>query len=516
MADRRRVSSASSTASSSNATDSEDNTVSTSSATTPTTSEEEHTEQSQPPKKRRAKRRGATASTSTVSTTIIKSKAKTKTKTKTKTKRKPRQQRQKKAIQQLGDFIEKLKQRRYANPEDEEYFRGLQPQDRKRIKRTEDALYDTDIEKTPLRFRILHSNIHDTLKLVCLKKLDQLDNMQSYSDEYFKLLQWVQRVAKLPIGKYKELPISQQNNVEDISNFLTNIRTRLDKNVYGHKHVKEHIVRLLAKWIANKEAKGLVIGLEGSPGTGKTSICLEICEALGLPSGFISLGGLSCAEYLVGFNFTYEGSRFGRIAEVLMYADYTNPVLFFDEVDKISQTSRGDEIVNTLIHVTDVTQNHDFRDKYFSEVPIDLSRCIIIFSYNNAELVNPILKDRMVTIKASGYTQTDKIAICKKHMIPKILQEYGFKDNEIQFNDDVIRSIISLTEDEHGVRNLKRSLEDIVSQLNVVRLLQTPIFEKDEKDKEPIKFPLSVTDKIVRHFVARKEKSNAEMAMMYI
>lgn len=506
MADKRRVSSASSTASSSNERDSEDKTTSTSSESSTTTSEEEHTEQSQPPKRRRVKRRGATASTSTISTTIIKSKTK-------KQARQPRQQRQKKAIQQLGDFIEKLKQRRYANPEDEEYFRGLQSQDRKRIKRTEDALYDADIEKTPLRFRILNSNIHDTLKLVCLKKLDQLDNMQSYSDEYFKLLQWVQRVAKLPIGKYKELPISRQNNVEDISNFLTNIRTRLDKNVYGHKHVKEHIVRLLAKWIANKEAKGLVIGLEGSPGTGKTSICLEICEALGLPSGFISLGGLSCAEYLVGFNFTYEGSRFGRIAEVLMYADYTNPVLFFDEVDKISQTSRGDEIVNTLIHVTDVTQNHDFRDKYFSEVPIDLSRCIIIFSYNNAELVNPILKDRMVTIKAAGYTQADKIAICKNHMIPKILQEYGFKDHEIKFNDDVIRSIISLTDDEHGVRNLKRSLEDIVSQLNVVRLLQTPIFEKD---KEPINFPLSVTDKIVRHFVTRKEKSNAEMAMMYI
>lgn len=512
MVDKRRVSSASSSATSSStsdssASDSEDTTSKTTS-TTSTTSDEEHTEQSQSPsvKRRRTTRRGAkTASTSTVTTTVIKSK----------TKRKPRQtqRRQKEAFRKLGDFIEKLKQRRYANPEDEEYFRGLQSKDRKRIKRTEDALYETDIEKTPLRFRILNSNIHDTLKLVCLKKLDQLDNMQSYSDEYFKLLQWVQHVAKLPIGKYKELPISQQNNVGDISNFLSNIRTRLDKNVYGHTHVKEHIVRLLAKWIANKEAKGLVIGLEGSPGTGKTSICLEICQALGLPSGFISLGGLSCAEYLVGFNFTYEGSRFGRIAEVLMYADYTNPVLFFDEVDKISQTSRGDEIVNTLIHITDVTQNHDFRDKYFSEVPIDLSRCIIIFSYNNAELVNPILKDRMVTIKAAGYTQTDKIAICKNHMIPKILQEYGFKDDEIQFNDDVIRSIISLTDDEHGVRNLKRSLEDIVSQLNVVRLLQTPIFKNDP---EPIKFPLSVTEKIVRHFVARREKTNADMSMMYI
>jgi ATP-dependent Lon protease len=335
--------------------------------------------------------------------------------------------------------------------------------------------------------------------------------MSSYSDEYFKLLQWVESVATLPINKFKSLPISSHDSVEDISSFLSKTRNNLDENVYGHKDTKEHIIRLLAKWISNKDAKGLVIGLEGSMGTGKTSLCLEVCNALGLPSGFVSLGGLSSSEYLVGHSYTYEGSRWGKIAEVLMHAEYSNPVIFFDELDKVSSSRHGEEIINTLIHLTDVTQNHNFRDKYFSEVPLDLSRCIIIFSYNNGDLVNPILKDRMVTIKASGYNQTDKIEICKKHMIPKILKEYAFQPNSIVFNDEIIRRVISMTEDEDGVRKLKRSLEDIVSNLNVYRLLKQPLSIKTDS----IEFPLIVTEEITKKFLTKKQ-TNFKHNLMYI
>jgi ATP-dependent Lon protease len=237
-----------------------------------------------------------------------------------------------------------------------------------------------------------------------------------------------------------------------------------------------------------------------------------VCNALGLPSGFISLGGLSSSEYLLGHSYTYEGSKWGKIAEVLMHAEYANPVLFFDELDKVSTSRHGEEIINTLIHITDVTQNHNFRDKYFSEVPLDLSRCIIIFSYNNGELVNPILKDRMVTIKASGYSQKDKIEISKKHMIPKILKEYAFKTSDLEFDDDILQHIISITDEEDGVRKLKRSLEDIVSNLNVYRLLNKPLSNKDDS----LKFPLKITEQITKQFVSKKERHNTKHHMMYI
>lgn len=419
-------------------------------------------------------------------------------------------------LKRVREIFDEFKKRRYVNMDDEDYYMSLDKAEKKEITEIEDELYNSSINKTPLRFKIIKSNIDRKLKQLCLKKLDQLDNMSSYSDEYFKLLQWVESVAMLPINKYKSLPISATDSVEDISKFLSDTRSKLDENVYGHKDTKEHIIRLLAKWISNKDAKGLVIGLEGSMGTGKTSLCLEVCNALGLPSGFISLGGLSSSEFLVGHSYTYEGSRWGKIAEILMHAEYSNPVLYFDELDKVSSSRHGEEIINTLIHITDVTQNHNFRDKYFSEVPLDLSRCIIIFSYNDGELVNPILKDRIVTIKASGYSQNDKVEICKKHMIPKILQEYAFKTDEIIFDDEIIRHIISITDDEEGVRRLKRSLEDIVSNLNVHRLLQQPLFNNKKKDESNgIEFPLRVTEEITQKFI-KKKQINHKHHMMYI
>jgi len=415
--------------------------------------------------------------------------------------------------ERVREIFRKLKKRRYANPENEDYFQSLNKEKRTELQKLEDTIYEMDTNKTPLRFKILQSNIDNKLKSLCLKKLDQLDSMASHSDEYFKLLQWVESVAKLPINKYKSLPISSSDDTSQISSFLSSTRQALDNNVYGHKDTKEHIVRLLAKWISNKDAKGLVIGLEGPMGTGKTSICLEVCNALGLPSGFVSLGGLSSSEYLLGHSYTYEGSKWGKIAEILMHAEYSNPVLFFDELDKVSSSRHGEEFINTLIHMTDVTQNDNFRDKYFSEVPLDLSRCIIIFSYNNGELVNPILKDRMVTIKASGYSQKDKVAIAQKHMIPKILKEYAFKSDDLVFDEAILQHIISITEEEDGVRKLKRSLEDIVSNLNVHRLLNKPI---SSKSIEPLTFPLKITEQITKLFVTKKESSNSRHMMMYI
>lgn len=284
-----------------------------------------------------------------------------------------RKQRTSDDLKRVREIFDEFKKRRYVNIDDQDYYMSLKTDERKELVKIEDDLYNSSVNKTPLRFKIIKSNIDTKLKQVCLKKLDQLDSMSSHSDEYFKLLQWVESVAMLPINKYKSLPISASDSVEDISRFLASTRAKLDENVYGHKDTKEHIIRLLAKWISNKDAKGLVIGLEGSMGTGKTSLCLEVCNALGLPSGFVSLGGLSSSEYLVGHSYTYEGSRWGKIAEILMHAEYSNPVLYFDELDKVSSSRHGEEIINTLIHITDVTQNHNFRDKYFSEVPVDLS-----------------------------------------------------------------------------------------------------------------------------------------------
>jgi hypothetical protein len=248
--------------------------------------------------------------------------------------------------------------------------------------------------------------------------------------------------------------------------------------------------------------------------THNTTLVKEgICKALGLPFGFVPLGGVSDGSYLVGHSYTYEGSRWGRIIEILMECGCMNPILFFDELDKVSNTRYGEEIKNILIHLTDFAQNANFNDKYFSDIQLDLSRCLMIFSYNDSEAVSPILRDRMVTIKASGYNTNDKVHIVEQHMLRELFDKYSFKDGDIVFSKEVIQYIITKTEEEQGVRNLKRSLESIISQINLARLIKKDIKLKDGVIQLPYKVSKKDVDTLI---IKNKFDDNVSRSMMYI
>jgi ATP-dependent Lon protease len=209
-------------------------------------------------------------------------------------------------------------------------------------------------------------------------------------------------------------------------------------------------------------------------GTGKTTLIKHgISKILNRPFAFITLGGASDGSFLEGHSFTYEGSAYGKIVDILIQSKVSNPVIFFDELDKVSQSEKGNEIIGILTHLTDTTQNSQFHDKYFSELEFDLSKCLFVFSYNDEQLVNPILKDRMFSIDIKGYDTDDKIVIARDYLIPEISKEYRM--TEIGWKDDMISYVIERTEPESGVRNLKRSLETIYSKLNLERILQNGI-----------------------------------------
>jgi ATP-dependent Lon protease len=410
-------------------------------------------------------------------------------------------------------LYKKLKEKyaKYYNKDDLKYYKKLEAKRQKLIDETENAISKVNNTSIPLRFKILESDMDIKLKALAINKVDQLA-MAGSSSENVKLFNYIDNLCKLPVGKYHNLPVSSSSSIDDISNFLDNAKTKLNEVVYGHNTAKDQIIRLLAKWISNPQSKGLVIGIEGVHGIGKTSLVKDgICQVLGLPFGFVTLGGISDGSYMVGHSYTYEGSRWGKIADILMNVKCMNPVLYFDELDKISTTTHGDEIANLLIHLTDSSQNDKFQDKYFAELDIDLSRCIIIFSYNNAELINPILRDRMVTIKANGYNTKDKVVIAKDYMLPKILKEFGFDDGHLVFEPSVFEYIIAQTEDEKGVRNLKRNLEEIASQLNLHRLLKKTIIKGDD-----YKVPLIISKNIVDKFVKPKVEENISLPMMYL
>ena len=148
-----------------------------------------------------------------------------------------------------------------------------------------------------------------------------------------------------------------------------------------------------------------------------------------------------------------------------------NPIIYFDELDKLSETQKGDEIIHLLTHLTDPSQNKLFQDNYYSGIHLDLSKCLFVFSFNDEDKIDRILKDRMYVIRTKGFKPEDKVLISRKYLLPELLSTYGFNENEIQFDDDSLLSIIeNNTNKEEGVRNLKRCLETIISKVNIYHL----------------------------------------------
>jgi ATP-dependent Lon protease len=194
-----------------------------------------------------------------------------------------------------------------------------------------------------------------------------------------------------------------------------------------------------------------------------------------------------------------------------------NPVIYFDELDKISDTPRGEEIVGILTHLTDTSQNSQFHDKYFAEINFDLSKCLFIFSYNDESKVNPILKDRMYRIKTKGYNGKEKNCISNNYLLPKIREQVRFNEGEIIIPDDVVGHIIdSHCNKEDGVRNLKRCLEIIYTKLNLYRLMKpgSNLFENEMSLK--VEFPFNVTKDVVDQLIKRESVINSALYGMYL
>jgi ATP-dependent Lon protease len=241
------------------------------------------------------------------------------------------------------------------------------------------------------------------------------------------------------------------------------------------------IMQFVGQLISNPSSIGNAIGLKGPMGTGKTTLIKNgLSKILGREFAFVTLGGASDGHFLVGHSYTYEGSNYGKISDILIQCKSDNPIIFFDELDKVSDSHGGNEIIGILTHLIDSTQNNEFHDKYFSEIDINVSKCLFVFSFNDETLVNSILKDRMYVIETNGYNNKDKIEICKNFILPSVTKEMNLDINDIIISDTIIQSIIeNYTKPEKGVRNLKRNIETIISKINLFRLLKpnTNIFD---------------------------------------
>jgi ATP-dependent Lon protease len=254
-------------------------------------------------------------------------------------------------------------------------------------------------------------------------------------------------------------------------------------------------------------------------GTGKTTLVKDgISKILNREFVLIPLAGATDGSVLDGSPYVYEGSGPGIIVKKLVETKEMNSCFLFDELDKVSASDKGQEIIGILTHLTDSTQNMEFEDKYLSGIKFDMSRALFIFSYNDESMVNPILKDRMYSIQTKGYTPKEKITIATNYLLPRIREQVNFTAEEVIIPDDVLEYIINtpgLTKSEDGVRNFKRCLEIIHTKLNLFRLVKSDSNILTKEINLKVTFPITVTKKDVDALIKNDEKQSQSILSMY-
>ncbi len=352
-------------------------------------------------------------------------------------------------------------------------------------------------EITPYHIDLLDSKLKDIENTLGINDLSnsKIVNNKPIDKNFRKFIMKNKRKMKTYVEEWTDFKIKKRKYIQQMENIL-------DKCTYGQFNAKKQLKRLIAQWMNGNNEKGSCIGLRGPPGVGKTSLlkhglskCLLDDQGQARPLIFVPIGGSSNGSFLEGHNYTYLGSTWGKIVDALMEAKCLNPIIFIDELDKISKTEHGKEIASILTHITDETQNHEYFDRYFASIPIDLSRVLFVFSYNDKDNIDPILRDRIQEIEIKGLSKYEKIVICKNYILPEIYKNVGFGSDEIIFTNEILGNLIEDYTFEEGARRIKEILLNMVREINL------------EKVNGTIQdFPFLITEDFVKVFMEDKKK----------
>jgi len=359
---------------------------------------------------------------------------------------------------------------------------------REEIKRLEEANRDCN-ELHELQLQILHLETSSENKNVIYRKyLELREKVEDMDEEFYKMKHWLQSVLQLPHDRLMKFP-----DISDLTQVLQSIRTILDEELFGMNKVKEQILLFMHNKLRNPNMKGCCLGLVGPPGVGKTSIARCLSRILGYPFEQISFGGIHSVDYLRGFDYTYVGSRPGEIVRCLTRMKYKNGILFLDEYDKVSQQS---EINSCLLHITDFSQNDQFRDNFLSDISIDLSSLWFIYSMNELPS-DQALRDRVFFIPVEGYTEKEQVRILCDYLLPKHLQNLNLDRASISISDSVGHFIVQhclQKQSERGVRTIEKGLKDLLSKLSflITNQRSIPCTFLPPASYFPMTLPLSV------------------------
>jgi ATP-dependent Lon protease len=326
---------------------------------------------------------------------------------------------------------------------------------REQLRQIKTELGDGDVhgeEIEELRAKIGRAGLPDEARVEAEKQVRRLDQMHAESAEAGVLRTYIEWLVELPWN-------SSSQDLLDIDA----ARHILDEDHYDLEHIKDRILEYLAVRKLRGGAHGPILCLLGPPGVGKTSLGRSIARAMGRKFVRISLGGVRDEAEIRGHRRTYVGALPGRLIQALKQAGTNNPVLLLDEVDKLGADVRGDPSA-ALLEVLDPEQNHNFRDHYLG-VSFDLSRILFIATANLPETIPPPLRDRMETLRLSGYSEEEKLVIAERYLVPKQVTEAGLSSNEIVVGRDVLRRIISEYTRESGLRELERLIAQLARKV---------------------------------------------------
>jgi len=333
------------------------------------------------------------------------------------------------------------------------YIRGMKRKDRTSIVK----LMDADTKRlcggtgmAPLRIQVLQSALPEDVKMQIFETLRTCN-----SDKY---MQWVRRALLLPWSVRAPQPIYRS-----AYDAVATAREQMNSIASGFEEVKTEILKLVCQQAYGSHCvSGFSIGLEGPPGTGKTHFSRNaIAKALNRPLVEVQLGGATDISYLMGIIYPYEGSKEGRLAAGMIEAGVRNPIFYFDEVDKISDTERGRELASVLIHLIDPTSNASIRDRFFHGINIDFSECLFIFSYNDASKVSHILLDRIKTFQIDPPSLSQRCEILGKYIVPRVANRLGTSQS---LHNDAVEFIAEISEGrDAGMRGAEKDVDNVMS-----------------------------------------------------
>jgi endopeptidase La len=354
---------------------------------------------------------------------------------------------------------------------------------------------DVDLKKQV----ILSKHMPDHIKKICLEKLDELKNA---NNETYKIKMYVNILIQFP------WPSETDDNVFKVvasdkkksKEFLENVESKLDNQIFGHKLAKNKTLQILAKLISVQGSHISPIALSGPPGVGKTKFAQVLADCLDIPFVQITLGGQNDGELLHGHGYTYSGAQPGLIVKKMVDAGSARCIMYFDELDKcVAKNGQVNELMSILIHLTDPMTNGAFQDRFFQEITFPLNKVIFMFSFNDVSKIDKILLDRMEVLDVGSYSIKEKITISNDYLLKQLCKEIGFEYGSLIFNPEVLSFIVEEYTFEPGVRSLKRSLENILLKLNIDKIYQRGLFENDAEYS--IDKPLKITNQIATEFL---------------